>query len=347
MTRDKGRKGGDALSALWALMSFAFMGLMAAFAAALLAMTEINREGPSIEEKVFVVPSGAGAIQVANLLHADALVRHPLAFRAAAILYGRDRPLQAGEYAVQAGASPREIAQMIASGDALLHDLTIPEGWTTATAMERIAAATFLTGDMPETPPEGSILPDTYHAPRGMTRAALVEVMRDAHAAFLAEAWEGRAPDLPIRTPEEAVILASIVEKETGIASERAEIAGVFVNRLRRGMRLESDPTIIYGVCQCNRLRDAQGQPRGIRRSELDRRTPYNTYQIDGLPPGPIANPGREAILAVLNPPPTDNLFFVALVPGDPSQGHVFSSSYADHNAAVQRYRALEAEAGD
>jgi UPF0755 protein len=345
MSRERGR-GGGAFSALWTLMSLLFMGVLVAFAGALLAMTEINRDGPNEQEVVFNVPAGAGAIQVAALLEKQGLIRNPLAFRAAAMLYSRDRPLQAGEYAIARGASPREIVQMLASGDALLHEVTIPEGWTTAMAMERIAAAEFLSGDMPETPPEGSILPDTYHVPRGMTRAALASQMRDAQSAFLAQAWEGRAQDLPVRTPEEAVILASIVEKETGIASERAEIAGVFTNRLRQGMRLESDPTIIYGICQCNRLRDAQGQPRGIRRSELDGRTAYNTYQIDGLPPGPIANPGRDAIMAVLNPPQTNNLFFVALVPGDPSQGHVFSPTYAEHNAAVQRYRALEAEAG-
>jgi UPF0755 protein len=178
-----------------------------------------------------------------------------------------------------------------------------------------------------------------------MTRAALVQQMRDAQTAFLADAWAARSADLPVRTPQEAVVLASIVEKETGIASERDEVAGVFTNRLRRGIRLESDPTIIYGLCQCNRLRDAAGEPRGIRRSELDRRTAYNTYQIDGLPPGPIANPGREAILAVLHPPATDNLFFVAISPSDPSQGHVFSPTYEQHNQAVQRLRAAEAAA--
>jgi UPF0755 protein len=345
MSRERGRRreGGGVLSGLWASISLVLTLGLALIAGGLLLLTELNRNGPSQAETVFVAGEGAGAIQIANALEEQGLIRHPLAFRAAAELYARGRHLQAGEYAIPAGASPRDIVQILASGRSIQYTLTIPEGWTTAMAMERIAAAPELEGPMPPTPPEGALLADTYSFPRGTTREALVAQMTTAMDEFVAEAWAARAADLPFDTPEEAVTLASIVEKETGLGEERPRVAGVFVNRLQRGMRLESDPTIIYGICQCNRLRDAAGNPRGIRRSEIERRTDYNTYQIDGLPPGPIANPGRDAILAVLNPPQTEDLFFVALDPFDPSKGHVFSTNYADHNRAVARLRAAEA----
>jgi UPF0755 protein len=347
------RSGGGGFSAVWTSLSLLFMLALVGIAAGLFVMTEVTRSGPTQQETVFVVAEGAGAIAVANQLDEQGLIRSPLAFRAAAIMFANDRPLQAGEYAIPAGASPRAIFEMFASGEALQYEITIPEGWTSAMAMERIAAADFLTGEMPETPPEGAIMPDTYHVPRGMERAAVVAQMREARDSFLAEAWAGRGANIPVTTPDEAVILASIVEKETGIASERDEVAGVFTNRLRRGMRLESDPTIIYGVCRQfpNRCRSGRlinertGEPRGIRRSELEMDTGYNTYRIDRLPPTPIANPGRDALAAVLNPPATDNLFFVALEPGNPAAGHIFSRTYEEHNAAVQRYRAAEAAA--
>jgi UPF0755 protein len=352
VSRRRRDKGGG-WSALWASVSLLFMVALVGIAGGLFVLTEVSRRGPSQDEVVFTVPEGAGAILVAKQLEQQGLIRNPLAFRAAAMMFANDRPLQAGEYAIPAGASPHAIFEMFASGDALQYEITVPEGWTTAMAMERIAAAEFLTGDMPETPPEGALMPDTYHVPRGMERAALVVQMREARDTFLAQAWAERSGNIPVNTPEEAVILASIVEKETGIASEREEVAGVFTNRMRRGMRLESDPTIIYGVCRQfpNRCRSGRlinertGEPRGIRRSELDMDTGYNTYRIDRLPPTPIANPGREAIAAVLNPPATENLFFVALEPGNPAAGHIFSPTYEQHNAAVQRYRAAEAAA--
>jgi UPF0755 protein len=175
-------------------------------------------------------------------------------------------------------------------------------------------------------------MPDTYEVIRGESRQAVIERMQAAQAAVIAELWPGRAQGLPFSTPEQAVVLASIVEKETGQAEERPQVAAVFVNRLRLGMRLESDPTIIYGI--------TQGRPlgRGLRRSEIDRHTDWNTYQIDGLPPTPIANPGRDAIAAVLNPPPSRNLFFVA----DGSGGHAFAETYQQHLQNVARWRAIE-----
>jgi UPF0755 protein len=236
---------------------------------------------------------------------------------------------------------------MMADGEALQHAITFPEGITIRAAMKIIEESDVLTGDLPETPPEGSILPDTYHVQRGMTRAALLQLMRDAHDEAVAELWAGRAPNLPLRTPEELVNLASIVERETGVAAERPMVAGVFINRLRRPMRLETDPTIIYGVClrypdRCadGRLVNAQGQRRTIRQSEIALDTGYNTYRIDGLPPTPISNPGRAALEATANPAQTDAIFFVA----DGSGGHIFAATLAEHQANVARWRQIEAQ---
>ena len=210
--------------------------------------------------------------------------------------------------------------------------MTIIEGETVAMAFRRIAEADILEGPLPPPPPEGSLLPDTYLVTRGTTRAALVARMQQARDDLLQDLWANRAPDLPFNTPEEAINLASIVEKETGSAEERPLVASVFVNRLRRGMKLESDPTIIYGL--------TGGEPlgRGIRRSELDGETPYNTYFIPALPPTPICNPGREAIAAVLNPPDSDYLFFVAVRPGETR----FSATYAQHRRYVAELRRNE-----
>ena len=212
--------------------------------------------------------------------------------------------------------------------------LSLPEGVTSFEAVERMAQVPFLSGRRPELPPEGSLAPDTYDVAKGADRAALVADMMAAQAAILAAAWEGRDPDLPIETPEDLLILASIVEKETGVASERGQVASVFVNRLRQGMRLQTDPTVIYGITLG---RETLG--RGLRRSELDRATPYNTYVIDGLPPTPIANPGRAAIAAAANPDETPYIFFVA----DGTGGHAFATTLAEHNANVARWRAIEA----
>jgi UPF0755 protein len=240
--------------------------------------------------------------------------------------------LKAGEYAVPQGASMRQVVDMLAEGRTLLHPITIPEGLTSAMVVELLAASDVLTGPVPAVPPEGAILPETYKVARGADRTRILQQMIADHQEVVEKLWAKRAKGLPIKTPEEAVILASIVEKETGIAHERPQVAAVFVNRLRKGMRLESDPTIIYGVSRGRAL------GRGILQSELDRATPYNTYKIDGLPPTPIANPGRDAIAAVLNPPTTTALFFVA----DGTGGHAFAATYAEHQRNVARWRDIE-----
>lgn len=213
--------------------------------------------------------------------------------------------------------------------------IAVAEGATSWQIWNALNNAEFLTGDLADVPPEGTLSPDSYEVRRGDARADVVGDMQARQLAVLTAAWENRAEGLPLASPQEALILASIVEKETGVAEERGVVASVFINRLREGMRLQTDPTVIYGITR------GQGVlGRGLRRSELNARTPYNTYQIDGLPPTPIANPGRASIEAALNPDTTDYLFFVA----DGTGGHAFAVTLAEHNANVARWRQIEAQ---
>ncbi|MBL8531219.1 MAG: endolytic transglycosylase MltG [Hyphomonadaceae bacterium] len=338
------RRSGGLLSILFSL---AFMAAAAAVLGALWFVVDTSRPGPSTEPAAFMVERGASAAAIGQALEEQHLIRSALMFRLASRAYADGRGLQAGEYQIPAGAPLREIVRMMADGEALMHAITFPEGITIAAAMRIIEQSDVLTGDMPEAPPEGSILPDTYHIQRGMTRAALLQLMREAHDRAVAEIWANRAPNLPITTPEQLVNLASIVERETGVPEERPMVAAVFINRLRVPMRLETDPTIIYGVClrhpdRCNdgRLVNAQGQRRTIRASEIALDTGYNTYRIDGLPPTPISNPGRAALEATANPAQSDALFFVA----DGTGGHIFARTLAEHNANVARWREIEAQ---
>ncbi|MDZ4691400.1 endolytic transglycosylase MltG [Terricaulis sp.] len=337
------RSGGFGSFLFWLLAAAAVAGIFvfAFFSSA------ISRPGPSTQDTAFVVERGASGASIAAALQEQNLITDPLLFRIANRLHAQSDTLQAGEYNIPAGASVKEIVEMISGGEALQHSLTFPEGITIDGVMRILRESEVLTGEMPEAPPEGSILPDTYHVQRGMTRAALLQQMRDAHDEAVAEIWAGRAQNLPITTPEQLVNLASIVERETGVASERPLVAGVFINRLRRPMRLETDPTIIYGVCKrypdrCRdgRLVDAQGNRRTIRASEIALDTGYNTYRIDGLPPTPISNPGRAALEATANPAQTNAIFFVA----DGTGGHIFAETLAEHQRNVARWREIEAE---
>ncbi|MDP5305664.1 endolytic transglycosylase MltG [Paracoccus spongiarum] len=235
-----------------------------------------------------------------------------------------------------AGALPEAIAAAQQKPDARLR-VTVAEGVTSWQIVEALKQVDFLSGEVPEVPAEGSLAPDTYEIEKESPRAALLAEMSRRQAAILAEEWEARPFGLPYDTPQEALIMASIVEKETGIAEERPQVASVFVNRLQQGMRLETDPTVIYGI-----TRGEGVLHRGLRRSELNTTTPYNTYRVDGLPPTPIANPGRLAIRAALNPADTDYIFFVA----DGSGGHAFARTLEEHNANVARWREIEAQRG-
>jgi UPF0755 protein len=304
-------------------------------AAALWAVWSFQGPGPearSGELTTVILRRGAGVPEIAGVLEREGVVRSRSIFVAAAQITGAARTLKAGEYEIPSRASMAAVLDQIKAGRVVRHSITIPEGMPVDLAMEVLARNPVLTGVAP-TPPEGAILPETYDVERGEDRAAVLRRMMDARDKVLTQLWAQRAEGLPFRNPEEAVILASIVEKETGLAAERPRIAAVFHNRLARGMRLESDPTIIYGI--------TRGRPlgRGIRLSELNAVTPYNTYRIDGLPPTPIANPGRDALAAVLDPPKTDELFFVA----DGTGGHVFARTYDEHLANVAKWRAIEA----
>jgi UPF0755 protein len=327
------RRGGFWSNAT-AFASWTVSVIAALLVGAFLLIAATSRPGPGEPgpAKVVIVPHGLGVSTIARRLEDRQVVRSALMFRAASLLYGRGRPLQAGEYAFPAQASLRDVIERMAAGRVLLHPLTVPEGWTSEMVIDAIASAPFLVGAAPAPPPEGSLLPETYSFVHGVERADVLKEMSEAQQALLTRLWAQRSPDTPLKTPQEAVILASIVEKETGLASERPQVAAVFLNRLRRGMRLESDPTIIYGL--------TKGRPlgRGILLSELNAETPYNTYKIDGLPPTPIANPGRAAIEAVLHPPKSDALYFVA----DGGGGHVFAVTLQEHRKNVARWRALE-----
>jgi UPF0755 protein len=274
---------------------------------------------------------GASLPEIASTLQRAGVVRSSAIFITAAQVTGAARRMKAGEYEFPSHASMARILDDIRNGRIVRHQVTIPEGLTSEMVVEILAKKTDLTGDAPA-PAEGTILPETYQYERGDDRAKVLKKMMDARDELLAALWAKRQPGLPFTTPMEAVTLASIVEKETGKASERPRVAAVFLNRLRIGMRLQSDPTIIYGI--------SGGKPlgRGIRASELAQATPYNTYLINGLPPTPIANPGRAALAAVLDPPKTTELYFVA----DGTGGHVFASTLDEHNRNVAKWRDVE-----
>ncbi|MEP1142893.1 MAG: endolytic transglycosylase MltG [Henriciella sp.] len=300
---------------------------------------EVAKPGPLGQETEFTIERGEGLASVANRLESLGLVSDKRVLRIQARLDDIESDIKAGSYVVPGRASVADILDQFVEGKVIEYRLTIPEGFTTAQVLRRVEAATDLTGDMPErTFDEGVLLPDTYAFGAGTTRTQFLERMETAQDDLLAAIWDTRQADLPISTPQEAVILASVVEKETASADERPLVAGLFVGRLKKGMRLESDPTIIYGVSQGEPLYNRQGQRRTLYRSEIDRKTDWNTYQIDGLPKTPICNPGRDAIAAVLDPPRTDYVFFVA----DGKGGHLFAETYAEHQKNVAAYRRYE-----
>jgi UPF0755 protein len=300
---------------------------------------KVAKPGPMAQETEFTVERGEGFASIADRLQLEGLIPDKRVMRLHARIEGVESAIKAGSYIVPARASVSEVLTQLVEGDVVQFRLTIPEGLTTAQILRRVEAAEQLNGDMPEREfEEGVLLPDTYAFGAGTTRTQFIERMEVAQDALLEQLWENRQADLPINTPYEAVILASVVEKETASADERPLVAGLFVGRLKKGMRLESDPTIIYGVSRGEPLYNNQGQRRTLYRSEIRRATDWNTYQMDGLPKTPICNPGRDAIAAVLNPPETDYVFFVA----DGKGGHLFAETYAEHERNVAAYRAYE-----
>jgi UPF0755 protein len=290
--------------------------------------------GPLQAESVVIVEQGSSLRAVASTLEGAGVVKNAFLYRIGVMRRGLTAVLQAGEYAFPAHASMAEATDMLIHGKVVEHRITIAEGLTAEAALAVITADPVLSGEAAPAPEEGSILPETYLFRRGTTRGEMLARMHEAQTALLAELWPKRKAGLPLQAPEEAVKLASIVEKETGEASERPRIAAIFVNRLKNGMKLESDPTIIYGLTGGAAL----GHP--LRQSELAKSNPFSTYQIAGLPPTPICNPGKDAIAAVLNPPDSSELFFVA----DGTGGHAFAKTAAEHRRNVAKLRSIERE---
>jgi len=311
------------------------VGVIAGGVLAYYGKRQFEQPGPSTSATTVMIKPKTGIQDIADLLQHRGLITDARIFWLGVSAYGNDDQLKAGEYEIKAAASMYDIMQVLKSGKSVLYSLTIPEGLTVEQALDRVARHEALTGDMPAVQPaEGSLATDTLRFTRGATRQDIVAKMVADQTKLVDGIWEKRQPDLPISTEQEFLTLASIVEKETGRSDERSRVASVFMNRLRKGMRLQSDPTIIYG------LFGGKGKPsdRPIYQSDLDKPTPYNTYVIKGLPPTPIANPGRAALEAVANPSRTDDLYFVA----DGTGGHVFASTLEEHNENVARYREFE-----
>lgn len=296
---------------------------------------QFDRPGPLNYATTIVIPSGDGVNRIAGRLVKEGVLRDRWLFKLGVMRFRAGKKLKAGEYAIEKHASVRQVLDTLTEGKAILHRVTVPEGRTSFEVVQILNAQPLLTGEIKEVPKEGVLLPDTYSYGRGTDRNELLAQMRSDQKKFVEQLWRKRDPNLPYKSIDEAIVMASIVEKETGRADERDRIAGVFVNRLRKSMRLQSDPTIIYGITQ------GRGKlGRGLRRSEIDRKTAWNTYQIDGLPPTPIANPGRSALAATLAPAKTDDLFFVA----DGTGGHVFAKTNAEHEKNVRAWRKIEKE---
>ena len=289
--------------------------------------------GPLAKPTTVLIPKGAGRDAILRRLLAARVIEDPVLFRIALRLTGSAAKLKAGEYKFAARISIARVIERMVAGKTVLRRFIALEGKTTFEILERLRATEGLKAEITERASEGALLPETYSFALGDKRDALVARMRKAMTKTLDALWQKRAPDLPFKSKQEALILASIVEKETGIASERGRVAAVFVNRLRKKMRLQTDPTVIYGI---TKGKGPLGRP--LRKSDLATKTAYNTYLIDGLPPGPIANPGRAAIAAALNPQKTDELYFVA----DGTGGHVFAKTLAEHNRNVRRWREIE-----
>ncbi len=297
--------------------------------------TAFDAPGPLATDRTVDIARGQGLQEIAATLYDEGVVDSDKIFIMGVLAHRANGSLKAGEYQFPAGTSMNQVMSALTAGRAIQYSVTVPEGLTTRQIVAKLEADPVLTGEISQIPAEGALLPDTYAFTRGTSRQAMISRMRDAQQELVEELWASRAEGLPIDKPYEALILASIVEKETGVGGERARVASVFVNRLRRSMRLQSDPTIIYGIVGGE---GSLGRP--LTRTDINTRTPYNTYKIDGLPPTPIANPGRAAIAAVLQPATTDDLFFVA----DGTGGHAFAASLVEHNRNVAEWRKIERE---
>ncbi|MDB5575754.1 MAG: aminodeoxychorismate lyase [Bradyrhizobium sp.] len=294
----------------------------------------IEAAGPLKEDKIVNIPPKAGKRDIADVLQREGVIDvNPWAFIGGVFALKASSELKPGEYSFHKNASLRDVIGTIVEGKVVQHSVTIAEGLTSEQILARLSDNDIFSGTVREIPREGTLLPETYKFPRGTPRDQVIQRMQQTQKRVLAEIWERRNPDIPVKSPEQLVTLASIIEKETGRADERSRVAAVFVNRLRQKMKLQSDPTIIYGLVGG---KGTLGRP--IRRSEIQQPSPYNTYVVDGLPPGPIANPGRASLESAANPARTRDLFFVA----DGTGGHTFTETYDQHQKNVVKLRAIE-----
>ncbi len=315
---------------------YALVGITAVSAAgiAYYLFASFTGPGPSTEDKTLVIPKGTGVIEIGELLKSEGVIEDVRIFRLGVRLFSDHKPLLAGEYIFPKAISARGAMGIMIAGKSITHRLTIPEGLTVREVLELVSSEPLLDGPLPpERPAEGTLLPETYQFLRGESRASIVERMRADMATALEKEWAKRDPKLPLKTPEEAVTLASLVEKETSQADERARVAGVFYNRIKKGMPLQSDPTVIFAIT-LGKLK----LTRGVTYDDLKIDSPYNTYLVKGLPPGPIANPGLAALQAVLRPMSHKELYFVA----DGTGGHAFAETIDQHNKNVANWRKVQ-----
>ncbi|HZY68205.1 MAG TPA: endolytic transglycosylase MltG [Devosia sp.] len=340
MARRKRRSG--AIAFLNALLTLVILGMVVVGGVLFWGISQYYDEGPETEDTAFLVERGSGFNTIGTRLEERGLIDNSLLFRAGVMATARDATVLPGQYLIPAKASMAEILRIITETEPQEFFVNVIPGETSWQVAQRLNdPAQSLAGEPVQPPPEGSLLAVRHDFFPGDTRAAVLESMQQQMKDTVARIWEGRDPSINdvVKSPEEMVILASLVEKETGVETERPQVASVFINRLKKGMRLQTDPTVIYGITQ------GKGQlDRGLTRTDLNTETPYNTYRIDGLPPGPIANPGEAALEAVAHPAQTNYLYFVAKGT-DPSDGHLFAATYAEHRENVALYRKAEDEA--
>jgi UPF0755 protein len=317
-----------------AIFTLLILLVLAAGAAIVFGKLRFDAPGPLQADKIVNIPARAGLIEIADLLQREGVIdEHKVIFIGGVFALKARSELKSGEYLFPKRASVHDVVEILIEGKVVQHLVTVPEGLTSEQIVARLLDNSILSGQVKELPREGTLLPNTYAFKRGDTRELAIQRMRQAQQQLVKEVWERRSPDLPLRTPDQLVILASIIEKETSRPEERTRIAAVFVNRLKQRMRLQTDPTVIYGLAPG---KGTLGRP--LTRADLEKPTPYNTYIIDALPPGPIANPGRASIEAAASPARTKELYFVA----DGTGGHVFAESYEQHLRNVAKLRAHE-----
>jgi len=321
-----------------ALFTLVLLAVIAAGVALTFGKQRFEAAGPLAQEKTVNIPRGAGVRDIADLLQREGVIDQPWVFIGGVWVRKARDELKFGEYLFPKQASLRDVINVIAEGKVIQHQVTVAEGLTSEQIVARLMESDVLTGNIKEIPKEGSLLPETYNFTRGTSREQIIQRMQHEQRRLLQEVWEHRSPDLPLDNPDQLVILASIIEKETSKPEERPRVAAVFVNRLKQRMKLQSDPTIIYGIVGG---KGTLGRP--IMRSDIELKTRYNTYVIDGLPPGPIANPGRASLEAAASPSRTKDLFFVA----DGTGGHNFSEGLDQHQKNVARFRQIEQQQKD